>query len=158
LKAAAFEPDPSYVWPGAPLAAFAAPAEGPSLPPPAIDVIDRKTTSVDRSVTLRARSQRGSRVLSVHFPTGRGVTVAFAGHSATAVRIGGHQVFVCLGVPASGIEIHVTVVGSEPWSGLLVDHLPGLPAAGSFLEQARGNSAVAAHFGDDTLASMTLRL
>ena len=80
------------------------------------------------------------------------------GHPATGVPIGGHRVFVCLGVPADGVEFAITVVGPEPWSGLVVDHLPGLPESGDFLQEARGRSAVPAHFGDDTLSSTTLSL
>ena len=63
-----------------------------------------------------------------------------------------------MGVPEEGIDVVIRVNGGDPWSGLLVDHQPGLPERGEFLEAARNSQATSAHFGDDTLVSTTLSL
>jgi hypothetical protein len=156
--AAPFAPTSSHVWPGAPIAALEAPAQGPALPPPEIEILQRTHSSVDRTLRVRVRSARGSRILSLHSPEHHRLTVTVNGRPATSIAIGGHRVFACLGVPPAGVEFGITVVGDEPWSGLVVDHLPGLPESGEFLQEARGQAGVAAHFGDDTLSSTTLSL
>ncbi len=156
LAAAPFVPATEHVWPGAPLRALAAPASGPRLPAPEIEIRRQSSSSVDRTVVALVRSSRGARVVSLHVPENRPVQVRIEGEPASGLRVGGYRVYGCFGVPPSGVEIGVTVSGDEPWSGLVVDHLPGLPESADFLEQARDSAAVAAHFGDDTLASRTL--
>ena len=155
LDAVPFVQTHRHQWVGSFQRTYSAPAPLERQPSPSVIELARRSTPTFQ--LFRARLQpASSSVLSVHLPLERPLTVMVNDQPASPHPVGGYRAYVFLGVPRSGIEIEILVNDGAPLSGWVVEHHPGLPAAGTELAALRDRWGRPAHFGDTTLVSTRL--
>ena len=164
IRAAAFGGKPSRVlpWQGP---RFTAPAEGPTLPPPALRVQEEDASGASRLIRGLLVSSRGAPAVLMVFPPGSPVGEVTIGGRLVQLegpkvrRLNeGWAIYESLTTPPEGIAVTIKAAGNRPIELTLADVSPGLPATSATLLLARPPWAVPSHGGDETLVTRHLTL
>ncbi len=143
---------------------FSATAAPLGLPPPTLEVLERRTLADGkRVVRARIASPRGAPAVVLALPAAARVESVVIGGTKVAPPPGafrrffqGWQTYGCLTVPREGVEAQIESATGEPVEAVLLDRSSGLPPAGAALQEARPQDATPD--GDVTVVSARVKL
>ncbi|MFZ0415119.1 MAG: M28 family peptidase [Candidatus Acidiferrales bacterium] len=155
MRAASFVRAQTAVYPWDPSMSLVADAPALNFPPPELTVQQAVSSQGKWDYDVLLKSPRGAPRIILGFPPSVNVeSVSFSGHSIPPVDsrllryTHGWRLYGCADVPPEGVRMKFTVPNSAPVEALLLDESYGLPPQGSFLSNARPDTAVANNNGD----------
>jgi hypothetical protein len=147
-------------------------ASGPApridAPTPLVDVVQDGPAdqhSSWRRLVLRARSQRGSRMIALLLPPSVSLQHASIRGVSLPPRVlrgspsyNGYTLIASLSTPAAGEEFELTLATSSPLAIEVIDVQHGLPSIGEALQRARAPVGVPSQEGDLSIVATTVEL
>lgn len=139
---------------------WAADAEGPAVPPPALERIGERAVGGNRLVRFRLH-MRGSETARLVGPKGSRFLAVSAGGSIRRFGEGRAKekpVLRCHGRSCDGLEMSLLIAGTGPLETTVVGVRSGLPPEGTALARARPRTAQPQYVPDMTVAIGKVRL
>ncbi|HEX8127207.1 MAG TPA: M20/M25/M40 family metallo-hydrolase [Allosphingosinicella sp.] len=139
---------------------WAAGAQGPAVPPPALEALAGRTVGANRLVSFRIRP-RGADVVRLVGPKGArflGVRAGGAFRRFGEVDSDEGPVFRCHGRSCEGLEVALLIAGTAPVDATIVGTRSGLPPEGAGLVRGRPGTAQPQYVPDSTVAVGKVRL